>query len=270
VATAINAALYAVGSFATAYIPSPWGIGQFRPAVAIPAFFSVIFGPWAGGVGAALGTLIADSVKHGGLYPGSLLASVPGNFIGFFIMGFFLRKKFNWARFITVTNVSLIVSNLMVAFLYVFLYKTLYAQTIAFTESTTGTLTVLSLGLTIFWFVTMLPFVLLIVPPLIAVASHAFPSIISPELRDNGAKVPKRLLGASMLLPGIFMVVLGLVLVYVPLDGILSSNFVVSYFPVTSVQLIQFLLFAGGVVLSGLGGATLLKETHKKENCATG
>lgn len=230
----------------------------------------MLFGPWAGGVGAALGTLIADSVKHGGLYPGSLLASVPGNFVGFFIMGYFLRKKFNWARFITATNVSLIVSNLMVAFLYVFLYKTLYAQTIAFTESTTGTLTVLSLGLTIFWFVTMLPFVLLIVPPLIAVASHAFPSIISPELRDNGAKVPRRLLGASMLLPGIVMVVLGLVLVYMPLEGILSSNFVVSYFPVTSVQLIQLLLFAGGIVLSVLGGTALLKEKRKKENVVTG
>jgi len=118
VATAINAALYAVGSFATAYIPSPWGMGQFRPAVVIPAIFSIIFGPWAGGVGAALGTLIADSVKHGGIYPGSLLAAVPGNFLGFFLMGYALRRKFSWPRFITITNLALLVSNAVVAFLY--------------------------------------------------------------------------------------------------------------------------------------------------------
>ena len=75
VATAINAALYAVGSFTTAFIPSPWRIGQFRPAVVIPAFFSVIFGPGFEGIGAEICTLIADSVKHGGIYPGSLLAN---------------------------------------------------------------------------------------------------------------------------------------------------------------------------------------------------
>ena len=83
-ATVMCAALYAVGSFVTAYIPSPWGFGQFRPAVVIPAFFAVLFGPMPAGIGAAIGTLIADSVKHGYLYHGSFLAAVPGNFIGFY------------------------------------------------------------------------------------------------------------------------------------------------------------------------------------------
>jgi hypothetical protein len=81
------AALYGVGSLATAYIPSPWGFGQFRPAVIVPAFFAVIYGPIPAGIGAALGTLIADSVKHGYLYPGSLIAAVPGNFLGFYLFG---------------------------------------------------------------------------------------------------------------------------------------------------------------------------------------
>jgi len=42
--------------------------------------------------------LIADSIKHGAIYPGSLFASVPGNFVGFFLMGYLFKKKFNWAR----------------------------------------------------------------------------------------------------------------------------------------------------------------------------
>lgn len=261
VSTAINAALYAVGSFTTAYIPSPWGVGQFRPAVVIPAFFAVLFGPWAGGIGAALGTLIADSVKHGGIYPGSLFAAVPGNFIGFFIMGYLLRKKFNWARFITVTNVSLLVANVVVAFLYVFIYKSLYAQTAAFIQSSADALIAISLGLTIFWFVTMLPFVLLLVPPLLSAVTKAFPSIVPPELKANGAKsVPKYLLGASMLAPGIIMILIGLTITYAPLGSYLSTNFAASYFPITTLSLIQLLLYAGGLALSIVGSICMLKK----------
>ncbi len=262
VAIAMNAALYAVGSYTTAYIPSPWGIGQFRPAVVIPAFFSVIFGPWVGGIGAALGTLIADSVKHGALYPGSLLAAVPGNFIGFFVYGYLLRKKFNWARFVSVTNISLLLANAIVAFLYVFTYKLLFAQSLAFTQLTAEALIALSLGLTLFWFVTMLPFVLLLVPALISVTARAFPSIVPEDVRINGVKrASNRLLGASMLTPGLTMITIGLLITCTSLGSYLSINFATSYFPTTTLSLIQILLYSGGCVLSILGGCLLIKKT---------
>jgi uncharacterized membrane protein len=262
VATAINAALYAVGSFATAYIPSPWGMGQFRPAVVIPALFSVIFGPWVGGVGAALGTLIADSIKHGGIYPGSLLASVPGNFLGFFFMGYMLRRRFSWARFITVTNVALLMSNAVVAFLYVFIYKSLYVQASAFAQSSVDTLVVLSVGLTIFWFVTMLPFVLLLVPSFVAVVTRAFPSITPPDVRASGLKqLPKRLLGQAMIIPGITMILIGLILTYAPLGSYLSTNLAASYLPVTTLNLIQLLLYGGGFALAVLGGVLTARKS---------
>ncbi|MEM3579054.1 MAG: ECF transporter S component, partial [Candidatus Bathyarchaeia archaeon] len=90
VLTALCAALYAVGAYATSYIQSPWGMGQFRPAVVIPAFFATVFDPWTASIGAALGTLICDSAKHGTLYMGSLIAAVPGNFIGFFLFGYII------------------------------------------------------------------------------------------------------------------------------------------------------------------------------------
>ena len=50
-ATIMCAALYAIGSYVTAYIPSPWGAGQFRPAVVIPSLFATIFGPLPAGIG---------------------------------------------------------------------------------------------------------------------------------------------------------------------------------------------------------------------------
>ena len=266
VATAINAALYAVGSYTTAYIPSPWGVGQFRPAVVIPALFSVIFGPWAGGVGAALGTLIADSIKHGAIYPGSLFASVPGNFVGFFLMGYLFKKKFNWARFITVSNITLVIANVITAFLYVFFYKCLYTQTSAFIDSSADSLIALSLGLTIFWFVTMLPFVLLVVPPMIAAVTKAFPSIVAPEIKSNGVQpVPKRLIGTAMLIPGIIMILLGFAATYSALNGYCSTGFTASYLSESSLSMIQALLYAGGAVLTALGCfLTIKKDTGSK------
>lgn len=83
VLTDLCAALYAIGSYFTAYIQSPWGMGQFRPTVVIPALFVSLLGPWIAGIGTAIGTLICDSIKRGTLHIGSLIAVVHGNFIGF-------------------------------------------------------------------------------------------------------------------------------------------------------------------------------------------
>jgi len=260
VTTAINAALYAVGSFATAYIPSPWGIGQFRPAVIIPAFFATIFGPWVGGIGAALGTLIADSIKHGQLYFGSLIAAVPGNFIGFFLFGYVLKKKFNWARFITIANVTLVVANLIVAFLYVFAFKWLYASAPTYTALSADALIMLSIGLTIFWFVTMLPFVLLITPPLIVAVSNAFPSIVADDVRKSALKeLPKRPFALSMLVPGIIMILIGLATTYTVFGTYLSTKFA-STFSTTIMALLQLLFYGSGIILSALGVVVLLRK----------
>ena len=260
VTMAINAALYAVGSFATAYIPSPWGVGQFRPAVIIPAFFATIFGPWVGGIGAALGTLIADSVKHGQLYFGSLIAAVPGNFIGFFLFGYVLKKKFNWARFITIANVTLVLANLIVAFLYVFAFKILYSSAPAYTALSSDALVMLSIGLTIFWFVTMLPFVLLVTPPLIVAVSNAFPSIVSDDVRQSTLKeLPKRPFALSMLLPGIIMIIIGLATTYTVFGTYLSTNFA-STFSTAIMALLQLLFYGSGIILSALGLIVLLRK----------
>ena len=257
-AAAVNAALYAVSSYATSYIPSPWGVGQFRPAVVIPALFATIFGPWAGGIGAALGTLIADSAKHGRLYFGSLIAAVPGNFVGFFIFGYVLRKKFNWARFVTVANVTLVIANAIVAFLYVFIFKLFYSQVPAFTQLASDALIVLSVGLTLFWFVTMLPFVLLTVPPLIAVVASAFPSIIPGDLQTNAAKnPPKRLLALSMLIPGVIMITIGLATTYTVFGSYLSTNFATNYFPAAIMAMLQLLFYISGIILTIIGGTVL-------------
>ena len=114
-ALSLCAALYAAGSFITAYVESPWGHGQVRPAVALPAAFAVLFGPFVGGLGAGFGTLIADSVKHGYIYPPSLFGAAPGNFVCFSIIGYVCRRRFTWIRFILSTVVGFALGSTLIA-----------------------------------------------------------------------------------------------------------------------------------------------------------
>jgi MFS family permease len=249
VAMALCASLYAVGSYATAYIPSPWGFGQFRPAVVIPAFFATIFGPMPAAVGAAMGTLIADSAKHGYLYPGSYLAAVPGNFIGFYLFGYIV-KKFNWRRFILASNVTLTVANLIVAFLYVFLFKVLYLNQQEYAEMAMSSLVSLSIGLTLWWFVTMLPFVLLVTPPLIRAVAAAVPSIVPEDVKTQSLReeLPKTTLSLAMLVPGLIMLLIGLATTYTGVGSYFSNTFG----DPTSI-LIELMFYISGIALTCLG-----------------
>lgn len=257
VAAAVCAALYAVGSYATAYIPSPFGFGQFRPAVIVPALFGSLFGPFPAAIGAALGTLIADSTKHGYLYPGSFLAAVPGNFIGFFIFGYILKKKFNWTRFIIASVITLAVANAIVAFLYMFIFKSLYMQQLALLPDM---LTTVSVGLTVYWFVTMLPFVLLVVPPLIRAIAYAMPNIVPGDVRANSLKseLPKTNFSLALIIPGIIMVAIGLATTFTPL-----GNYTVGAGKLAGKLLIELLYYVGGATIVVLGILAFAKQKMK-------
>ena len=247
--TVMCTALYAVGSCLTAYIPSPWGFGQFRPAVVIPAFFTVVFGPLPAGIGAALGTLLSDSMKHGYIYPGSLIAAVPGNFIGFYLMGWFLWKKFSWNKFIIISNIGLLLSNAIVAVLYVFAYKVLYQN--QYVGIPSDALAAIAAGLTLFWFITMLPFVLLITPTLIQATVRAFPSFAQSDLVEAlNRKMPGRELGVSMLGPGAILLMIALSVSFTGLGIWMVSN---PAFGAITKSVIEVLCYVCGVVLSIIG-----------------
>ncbi|MGE5373469.1 MAG: ECF transporter S component [Bacteroidota bacterium] len=66
---AIGAALYAVLSIATNFLQLPSaGNVSFRPAVAIPLFFGIAFGPIVGFIAGFLGNMISDLVSGYGFY----------------------------------------------------------------------------------------------------------------------------------------------------------------------------------------------------------
>jgi hypothetical protein len=109
----ISAALYAAFGIATA----GWsflGVG-FLPAVVIPAIFAVLYGPWVGGLGAALGIFIRDMFVHG-IPLLSLSAGVPPNFIVFFLIGYISCRNISLKQAlagVTIAAVGLLVPVLV-------------------------------------------------------------------------------------------------------------------------------------------------------------
>jgi energy-coupling factor transport system substrate-specific component len=82
--SAIGAALYAVLAIATNWLQIPSaGNVSFRPAVAIPMFFGVVFGPLVGLIAGFLGNIISDLVAGYGFWfwwdlGNGLMGLIPG------------------------------------------------------------------------------------------------------------------------------------------------------------------------------------------------
>lgn len=98
-AFAMNAGLYAALGYILYYVlplTAPgFGTVRFWPSVIIPAAFAVLFGPWVGGFGAAVGIFISDMLIHGNPVL-SLMAGVPSNFAMFAIIGYLTKKNTDW------------------------------------------------------------------------------------------------------------------------------------------------------------------------------
>ena len=105
----ICAALYAAVGYLTAGVTF-LGVA-FLPAVVIPAVFAVLFGPWVGGFGGAIGIFIRDMLAIG-IPALSLSAGVPPNFILFFLIGYLAHRNIDLKKTVIVlmaAGVALIV-----------------------------------------------------------------------------------------------------------------------------------------------------------------
>ena len=103
----ISAAIYAVVGRLTDLGLTFIGVAFF-PAVIVPAVFAVLFGPWVGGFGAAIGIFIRDMLFHGNPFL-SLTAGVPPNFIVFFTIGYISAKNIDMKKLITTAILVIVV-----------------------------------------------------------------------------------------------------------------------------------------------------------------
>ena len=104
----ICGALYAVVGYLI-YILLPItapgiGVVRFWPSVVIPATFAVLFGPMVGGLGAALGIFVSDTLIHNDPLL-SLTVGVTSNFVGFYLIGLISRKNIDWKKTLAFSSV---------------------------------------------------------------------------------------------------------------------------------------------------------------------
>jgi hypothetical protein len=94
---ALNAALYATIGLLTylgVFAPIVGVVRFWGLAVVVPAVFAALFGPFVGGVGAAIGIFLSDMVVHGNALV-SLVAGVTSNYVMFYLIGWISGKDFS-------------------------------------------------------------------------------------------------------------------------------------------------------------------------------
>ena len=175
VLTAINMGLYAVVGLLTYFGITVGGI-KFWPAVIVPATFSVLFGPYIGGVGAAGGIFIADLLTHGDALL-SLTAGVTANFTAFFILGYLTYNKYTVKRYLISATGSLLIGSAIIG-LALFLWTQIFTLPGQAFAPWTWVAALTYFGWT---FLSEIPFLLLVVPPIIKTVRHSLPSIFSTD-----------------------------------------------------------------------------------------
>lgn len=150
-ATAICAALYFVVGYITSFGFTLGGVA-FWPAAFIPAVFAVLFGPWVGGIGAAVGIFIRDVLFHGDPLL-SLTAGVTANFVVFFLIGYLTKTKMSRKKTFTalILGIGVVLAGLLLPTVF------LPAESTAFTMfSTQLTLALFSVSMVVSAFLFLL------------------------------------------------------------------------------------------------------------------
>lgn len=197
---AICAALYAMVNVATSFVHTPWGIGEIRPGVVIPAFFAIVVGPIPAAIGAGVGSFIGDMISLVPAGNSTLLWAIGaggvGNFLGFLALGYVYQKLKNWKGFVFGTTVGLFVGNLWAAAGVVLLgmfFLPYSSKLNPFPGMPGGLAGGIGAGLVLFWFGTMFPFVIILVPPLVKLmrpyASKLSGKNAYPELGETNRKI---------------------------------------------------------------------------------
>jgi uncharacterized membrane protein len=118
----VSAALYAIIGYLTnlGIISPVVGVVRFWPAVIVPAIFAVLFGPWVGGISAAIGIFLSDMVHPGhGIALLSLTVGVPSNFAGFFLIGLISRRNMKWRNI----TIALIIGSALLTGMISYLFS---------------------------------------------------------------------------------------------------------------------------------------------------
>jgi hypothetical protein len=205
---AVTTILYVVGKGLTAYIPTPWLVGQLLIGIFLPAFLAVVSETLPVAIGAGLGTFVGDVLfltPFGATNaPLSLIAGVPANFVAFLLFGWFVKKYGTWSGFVAATVTFVTLGNFIAAVAVVFFGSLVFAPAAGLAAFPALNLV---LGFTVFWNMTSIPAVLIAVPILIRAVRPLFgrSQILRYEPHWTGP-TSGRQVAVSLVFAGLFVV----------------------------------------------------------------
>lgn len=168
---AVTAVLYTIGKGLTAYIPTPWLVGQVLVGIFLPAFLAIVSDTVPVAIGAGIGTFMGDVlfVAPAGVTnaPLSLIAGVPANFVAFLLFGWFVKRYRTWSGFVAATVAFVTLGNLIAAIMVVRFASLVFAPAAGLAAFPSVNLI---LGYTVFWNMTAIPAIIIAVPVLIRAA----------------------------------------------------------------------------------------------------
>ncbi|RDD53954.1 MAG: ECF transporter S component [Candidatus Korarchaeota archaeon NZ13-K] len=167
--SAVGGALYALLGYVSWLGLTFYGV-RFWPAVVIPAVLSCLYGGRVGGLSAAIGIFLSDVATHGNALL-SLSVGVTSNFACFYLMGRLAGgERYSLRRYLAASTLSLIVGHLIIGFGLL-----LWSQYFPMPFQTSLTPLSLTAALTISFvtFAWELPFVLILVPPIVRAVRRA-------------------------------------------------------------------------------------------------
>jgi uncharacterized membrane protein len=251
---AICAALYAIVNIITSVIHTPFGIGEFRPGVVIPAFFALTAGPLPAALGAAVGSFIGDMLSLVPSGSSTVLWAIGGgglgNFFGFLILGWVFEKMKSWRGFVLGTTAGLFVGNLIAATGVVLLgmFFIPVSRINPFPGMPGGLALGFDLGLLLFWFGTMFPFVIILVPPLVkAMRPYASKLAVGRSYPDFSEPNRRLVWGWSVVVAALVLIGLGFAL----LSGLRGVDAIVNLHGGPFMWEVLFILSAVAVLAVG-------------------
>ena len=167
----INAALYTSVGYLTYAGIVVQGV-RFWPAVVVPAVFSVLFGPVVGGLGAAIGIFLSDMLSHGLLFL-SISVGVTSNFAAFYFLGYYM-KEYTLRRYLIFSTVSLLIGSSIIG-VGVWGWSQFFA--LPGSSGVTPMPLVGALSTFLWTFISEIPFLLILVPPIVEAVKKALPYI---------------------------------------------------------------------------------------------
>ncbi len=79
----------------------------------------MLFGPWVGGIGAAIGIFVSDMVQPGHQIPLlSLTVGSTSNFAGFYLVGLISRMKLKWRDILVLLTIGSVALTGMIGYLF--------------------------------------------------------------------------------------------------------------------------------------------------------